>query len=710
MYAEKYFARNFEISCSSATTTTSTSFLHCTNSIMPHGRPAKRRRITPPIDDSKPSETIKSSDLFNRAADWDLEQEYETKSRNKKSKEKENNRLPIKSIGGKVEQVVRPQDLVEEDSDSFLGSDSDEDVREDDGDTPPTEDVEAAPAVPLKLQIVQTQEEIARLATMINEDPEEHSGSFKKLALLGEGNVHPAIQKLVLVSQAAVYKDAVPGYRIRAYKDEELGTKVSKDVRKTRQYEQALVTNYQSYVRRLVALCKNKDRSGDQDGLRTTALNCVCSLLLTIPHFNFRTELLNVLVLELRSKELSPYFRKALETIEKYFDEDEDGGPSLEAVTLLTKMMKGRDYDVREEVLNSFFHLRLLGELSVKHSMSRADRPQDVSKLHGKKAKKEKWEHRSKKERKLAKERKAVEKDMREADAAVDYESREKLQSETLKIVFVTYFRILKERVPHLMGAVLEGLAKFAHLINQDFFGDILEALKDIIRQAQADEIEGEKGAQSEANEERDRMRESLLAIQTAFTLLSQQDAAKSASALHLDLSFFTSHVYRSLYAAGTDADIELGPKAMHLPDPHALQTSKRDFKVNVSTPVLLLTRALSAILMTPSSPPTTQAVAAFYKRLLTISLQTPEKSTKALVTLMGSILNRHGKRLEPLWYSDERKGDGLFVGEAETVEGTNVFAVGSGVWEEELLRYHYCPEIGEQVKAFDKLVNGLAK
>lgn len=682
---------------------------------MPHGRPAKRRRITPPLDDSKQSETIKSTDLFHRAADWDLEQDYETRSRDRKRKEKpENNRLPIKSVEGRLEQAVIHEPVVAEvdgDSDSFLGSESD--GGDGDDETPPTEDVDEKPAVPLKLQIVQTQEEIARLATLINEDPEEHAGCFKKLAALGEAKgVQPTIQKLVLVSQAAVYKDAVPGYRIRAYRDEELSTKVSKDVRKTRQYEQALVTNYQAFVRRLVGLCRNKpgaSKSEADEGLKATALSCVCSLLLAIPHFNFRTELLNVLMIELRAKEAGAYFAKTLETIERFFDGDEDGGPSLEAVTLLTKMMKNRGYDVREEVLNSFFHLRLLGELSVKHSMSQADRPDDINKLHGKKAKKEKWEHRSKKERKLAKERKAVEKDMREADASVDYESREKLQSETLKIVFVTYFRILKERVPQLMGAVLEGLAKFAHLINQDFFGDILEALKDIIRQAQAESDQNEE-EQSEAHQERDRMRESLLAIQTAFTLLSQQDAAKSASALHLDLSFFTSHVYRSLYAAGMDADIELGPKAMHLPDPHAAQLSKRDNKVNVSTPVLLLTRALTAILLTPSSPPTTQAVAAFYKRLLTISLQTPEKSTKALITLMGSILNRHGKRLEPLWYSDERKGDGLFMGEAETVEGTNVFAVGSGVWEEELLRHHYCPEISEQVKGFDKLVNGLAK
>lgn len=664
---------------------------------MPHGRPAKRRRITPPIDDDKKSETIISKDLFHRAADWDLEQEYETRNRNRK--QKESNRLPVKNIGGQIEQVEQPAaETSDVDSDSFLGSGSEDDAGLK---TPPTDEAESRPAVPVKQQLVQAQEDIARLAELINEDPEEHAGSFKKLAQVGGENLHPNVQKLVLLSQSVVYKDAAPGYRIRAYKDEELGTKVSKDIRKTRQYEHSLVTNYQAYVRRLVEICKDKE----QETLKSTALNCVCSLLLAIPHFNFRTELLGVLVRELSRKEPSPAIRKSLDCLEQFFDNDTDGGPSLEAVNLLTKMMKGKDYDIREEVLNSFFHLRLLNELSVKASTERVDKNEDVSKLHGRRVKKEKFEHRSKKERKIAKERKAVEKDMKEADAAVDFESREKLQSETLKVVFVTYFRILKARIPHLMGATLEGLAKFAHLINQDFFGDILEALKDIIRQAEAADEDGEA---SQNYEGRDRMRESLLATQTAFTLLSQQDAAKSATALHLDLSFFTSHVYKSLYAASVDADIQLGPKSMHLPDPD--QTTKRDNKVNVSTPVLLLTRALTAILLTPSSPQTAQVVAAFYKRLLTASLQLPEKSTKAVFALMSTLLIKHGRRLEPLWYSDERKGDGVFKGEAETVEGTNVFAVGSGVWEEELLRHHYCPEISEQVRAFDKVIAGLAK
>lgn len=667
---------------------------------MPHGRPAKRRRITPPRDDNIQDETIYSKDLFHRAADWDLEQDYESKSRQKKVKE--TNRLPVKSAEGKIRQaIVAEIEGSGDESDSFLGSGSDDD--DDEEETPPTDDADSTPAIPLKQQLVTAQEEIARLAGLINEDPEEHAGAFKKLGQVAGDDAHVSIQRLVLLSQAAVYKDAMPGYRIRAYKDEDMGTKVSKEIRKQRQYEHSLVTSYQAYVKTLVSICKKRN----QEQLKKTALDCVCSLLLAIPHFNFRTELLGVLVAELSTKQPSPYFTKSLETIEKFFDEDEDGGPALEAVTLLTAMMKKKMYDIREEVLNSFFHLRLLTQLSVKSSTNRTDKPEDLSKLHGKRVKKEKWEHRSKKERKIAKERKAVEKDMKEADAAVDFESREKLQSETLKIVFITYFRILKEQIPWLMGAVLEGLAKFAHLINQDFFGDILEALKDIINQANA---AGDDEDEDTPNEERDRMREGLLATQTAFTLLSQQDAAKSASALHLDLTFFTSHTYKILYAASVDPDIQLGPKSMHLADPHALQSSKRDNKVNISTPVLLLTRALTAILMTPSSPPTTQTAAAFYKRLLTVSLQLPEKSTKAIFNLMSAILARHARKLEPLWYSDERKGDGVFRGEAETVENTNVFAVGSGVWEKELLRHHYCPEISGQIKVFDKVISGLAK
>lgn len=48
--------------------------------------------------------------------------------------------------------------------------------------------------------------------------------------------------------------------------------------------------------------------------------------------------------------------------------------------------------------------------------------------------------------------------------------------------MFVTYFRVLKT-VGHspVLSPVLEGLAKFAHLINVDFFNDLMGALHTLL-------------------------------------------------------------------------------------------------------------------------------------------------------------------------------------------------------------------------------------
>jgi nucleolar complex protein 3 len=667
---------------------------------MAHGRPAKRRRITPPIGSNAVSETIQSTDLFDRAADWDLEQIYEQRSRSRKQ---ESTRLPIKTVEGRIQHVE--ETVVSEDEESFLGSGS---ATSDGIETPPTDGVDETPAIPLREQIVAAKEELARIAVLLNEDPEEHAGSFKKLANIAAPTSNPTIRKLALATQAAVYKDVIPGYRIRAYTDEDVGAKVSKEVRRTRQYEQALVSSYQGYVKQLGSLAKLKGSGGDGAGLKSVAINCACTLLTSVPHFNFRTELLNILILQLSSREVSPDFIKCVDTMEAFFAADEDGAPSLEAVTLLAKMMKAKDYKVEESVLNTFLHLRLLTELSVKGSTSKTDKPDERLGYLGKKAKR-KWEHRSKKEKKAARERKVVEKDFKEAEAIVNYEDREKLQSETLKMVFVTYFRILKIRSPHLTGAVLEGLARYAHLINQDFFGDLLEALKDIINQA--DFTNGpdrdESAVEVDENAVRNMTRETLLSTQTAFTLLSGQDVSKYASGLHLDLSFFTSYIYRALYPLSLDSGIELGPKSVHLPDPHSSSstTTSAPNKINIATPTLVLIRVLTSILLGASSPPPTLTAASFFKRLLTASLQLPEKSTYAILSLMTKVADKHSRKIESLWYSDERKGDGIFHGESESIEGTNVFAVGSGVWECELLRHHYCPQVREDVKALDKII-----
>lgn len=678
---------------------------------------AKRRKLTPPPLDGEPSPSrfLKlaaptQQDFYNRASQWNLEQDYESKPRKRKQKDKDTTRLPIKTVEGRVEQLQVPA-VVEEGQDNLSGSDKEgAPATEEEGLVP-----ELRPQIPIRQQILEAKEELARLAGLLNQDPEENAGAFRALGQVAASR-NPTIKKLALATQLTVYKDAIPGYRIRPLGEESLGEKISKEVRRLRSFEQSLVGSYQAYVKELSRCARPAKAPGEAAAsVARMAISCTCALLLAVPHFNFRGELLKILVNKLSERKTDDNFLKCRETLETLFQDDEDGTPSLDAVTLLTRMMKSRDYRINESVLNTFLHLRLLSEFSSKASRDRIDKPSTDDRAAGKKPK-QKREFRTKKQRKMLKEQKSIDKEFKEADAIVNYEERERMQAETLKLVFVAYFRILKARSPDLVGAVLEGLAKYAHLINQDFFGDILEALKDLINDAEA--LTTDNAAEDSSDENSPKptspassTRSTLLCINTAFALLAGQDVAKSASALSLDLSFFTTHLYKSLYVLALNPDIEFSSKSLHLPDPHSLHSqpgavrSSKTNKVNLRTTASLLHSALTSALTSRSTPPL--RVAAFTKQLFTALLQTPEKSSIALLSLLSQVLKIHGRKVAGLWNTEERKDDGVFEALRGDVEGSNPFA--STVWEGELLKLHYAKGVRQGVGDVQRIVIGLA-
>lgn len=672
----------------------------------------KRRKLSPqPAEDGSRAERADSKkkstkELYDQPSSWDLEQDYETRPRKGGKKDKEITRLPIKTADGQVQELEVP----EEDESDLAWSSEGESEPED------KPEKEKKPEKPMRQQIMEAKEELAKIALLLNEDPEENAAAFKTLAAIGQSKT-TTIKKLALATQLAIYKDIIPGYRIRPLNEDDMETKVSKEVRRLRAYEQALVGGYQGYIKELAKLAQSGKGGWSRDGgpsLGSVAIACACTLLTSVPHFNFRGELLKILVGKLSTRKIDADFVKCRETIETLFREDEDGTPSLDATALLTKMMKARGYRVDESVLNTFLHLRLLTEFSWKASTNHIDRP---SKAEGgfdaSKQLKAKRVFRTKKQRKIVKEQKIIEKEMVQADATVSHEERDRMQAETLKLVFVTYFRILKIRSPQLMGAVLEGLASYAHLINQDFFGDLLEALKDLVGHAETgDDLDmaGEDDTPFEDDDEettRNLTREALLCIITAFALLEGQDAAKAKTTLSLDLSFFITHLYRTLHALALNPDIELSSKSLRLPDPNAPQQSTKDNKVNVHTTTVLLLKSLSSVLIPAQGaravPPL--RVAAYTKTLFTSTLHLPEKSAVAMMGLLGKVSKTHSTKVRSLWNTEERRGDGVFEALAGEVEGSNPFA--ATVWEGELLRKHFCPGVREGVKAVEKEVVG---
>ncbi|RYP09556.1 hypothetical protein DL764_001241 [Monosporascus ibericus] len=687
-------------------------------------RPSKKRRLTPPQsgdeDASSRSEKKIQKQFFKNAASWDLEQDYETKARKGKKKEKESSRLPIRLPDGRLQQVAAP-------AGDLRSVESDEDWLEDDGgDVSDHEPQERAlpekPDIPEPQQILEAKEELAKLASALNENPEESVGNFKAIAKIGESRI-PAIQKLTLATQLAVYKDVIPGYRIRPISEDGPGEKLSKEVRTLRAYERSLVSGYQAYVNNLAKYAKTgkqqekSAKAARGQSISSIAITCACTLLTSVPHFNFRSDLIKILVGKLSTRRVDDDFNKCLQALETLFHEDEEGRPAMEAVSLLSKMMRAREYEVDESVVNLFLHLRLLSEFAGKASKDTVEHADGAGKKVSNKAAKR--EFRTKRKRKELKEHKALQKDLAQADAVVGHEERDRMQSETLKLVFATYFRILKLRQPHLMGAVLEGLAKYAHLINQDFFGDLLEALKDLIRHSDAaaeggEAVEGAAAADDEEDGDapvRNPSREALLCTVTAFALLAGQDAHNARSDLHLDLSFFTTHLYQTLLPLSLNPDLELGAKSLRLPDPNApgtphpstATTTSAGNKVNLQTTTVLLIRCLTAALLPAwnarSVPPL--RLASFTKQLMTASLQVPERSAQALLALLADVGGQHSRKVAALWDTEERRGDGAFNPLSASVEGANPFA--ATVWEGEILRRHYCPKVREGVRLVER-------
>lgn len=58
----------------------------------------------------------------------------------------------------------------------------------------------------------------------------------------------PVIRQLAIVSLTAIFVDITPGYRIRKLTDKEKEEMVSQMVGQTRDWEQGLVTIYQTYL------------------------------------------------------------------------------------------------------------------------------------------------------------------------------------------------------------------------------------------------------------------------------------------------------------------------------------------------------------------------------------------------------------------------------------------------------------------------------
>lgn len=334
-----------------------------------------------------------------------------------------------------------------------------------------------------KVDFLMQCEQLATLASDIMEDTEKNIGKLKTIRDFHQ-SPDSRLLKLTMMTELAIYKDIVPGYRIRHGNEEQAGVKLSKEVKKLRQYENTLLVNYQQYLQFLEKMATEhspKNPKGNSS-LFQVAVRCMGELLITCHHFNFNFNLITSIVTRLNvtipadralKYKLEPdsVAEFCCKTLSELFKNDEKGYITLETVKTISKFVKAKEYRVHPRVLEVFLSLKL--SLDPNFLRKSGDK---------KKQSKKNQQHLSKKQKKYQKQLQEVEKEMKEAEAVVDREEKDSITSDILKHVYVSYFRVLKHApTSKLLQPVLRGLCKFGQLINVEFFQDLLVVLKKIL-------------------------------------------------------------------------------------------------------------------------------------------------------------------------------------------------------------------------------------
>uniref|UniRef100_UPI00398EAEDA nucleolar complex protein 3 homolog n=1 Tax=Pristiophorus japonicus TaxID=55135 RepID=UPI00398EAEDA len=487
---------------------------------------------------------------------------------------------------------------------------------------------------------------IATLASSIMTEPDNNIKKLKELRSMlmeKDPNVAVTVRKLVMVSLLELFKDITPFYRIRPLTEAEKVTKVRKETQHLREFEEGLVCQYKFYLENLEQTVKDwkqmKKKKSDvvslkaYRGLAEVSIKCLCELLVALPHFNFHNNIA-VMIVPLMNDASRKISEMCCGAVEKLFKQDKIGQPSLAVVKIISGLVKSRNYEVKPEVLKTFLALRIK-EVEVKKDS------EDIAPKKRFMTCKEKRKNLSRMQRKWKKAEEKLEKELLETEASESKDKKLKLHTEILNIVFLTYFRILKKAQKSVvLPGVLEGLAKFAHLINVEFFDDLLVVLYSLI----------DSGSLN--------YRECLHCIQAAFHVLSGQ-----GDVLNIDPMKFYTHLYKMLFVL------------------HAGDTNEE---------VLVVLQCLDVMLTKRRKQVSLQRAIAYVKRLTTLALNVLPNSTIGILATNRVLMNSFPKT--DILLDNESQGSGLYLPEFDEPEYCN--AQNTALWELHYLQRHFHPVV----------------
>lgn len=486
--------------------------------------------------------------------------------------------------------------------------------------------------------------EIAQLCESILESPEEafkknkeHPQNFSKIQQLQFLCRDPdaTVKKLSMLSQLSVFLDILPDYRIRLSSDEKQnGRPMKKDVQKMQDYEASLLNNYQTFLKfcsqTVTEGLKGKNPSKEltladqrQLSMAETGVRCLSELLKVKYAFNFHMNIIIALV-PIADAHFANLRKLACSAFEEVFKSDKSSAYSYEIVKQISSYVKQKEHRVKPDIIKTFLVM-----------------PLDVTMEQGEDARKKAKNDRKKRRRQQSK-GDTIASGLKEAEAVVDKSERQKTQADILHELVLVYFRILKQATySTALPAVLEGLSKYAFLINLDIMIDLLKVLKAVLK-------------------------EDILPLPSALqaVLTGLRTLQGPGQELMVDEKEFVDILYKLLRKFTEGEDVSCFPIALQCVE--AVFIRRKEIVVD--------------------------RVAAFIKRLLLISIHLQPHQMLGVMAVIRSLFHRYS-RLQQLLESDmERVSSGEYRADVDDPDFTNPFS--TALWELALLNRHYHPVV----------------
>lgn len=282
-----------------------------------------------------------------------------------------------------------------------------------------------------------------------------------------------SLKQIVLVALIDIFSKIIPDSKIRVHTDKEMKQQMKQETKNEFLREKYLIQNYQKLLSYLFDFSKAKNFGENKylSFMKFKSIEGLCLLYKSNYNFNFSDKILKFL-LNLLNKNPQGSSDMILDALKEVFENDFSLDNVVIIIQQISTLANSKNFNINPILLEVVFEFNL--EYYAKRCRD------DLDKIETKKfIDKSKM---SKKKYKIEKKVQKAKKDLESANAKMDYQSKSKKIQKITELLFFLFFKCLKvSENESLLKHAFKGISFYSHLLNIDFFGEIVELCKNFV-------------------------------------------------------------------------------------------------------------------------------------------------------------------------------------------------------------------------------------